>query len=104
MENRASYVWDILSDPETDKEFIWIHDKDEGGKSVTNDMENILCDLLHEGIPIFDLPIMYKDSMKNWDGVKVTRLDRGFKFEFFPLQEKDIVKALNKLFSNESRI
>ncbi len=65
MENRASY------DNWQDINIICIQDLG-ASKSVTNDIENIICDLrqFHHS-DINDRPVMYCDSMGFWDEVVI---------------------------------
>lgn len=48
---------------------IEIVDLDAGGKSVTNDMHNVIADLVAKGVKVDDYLIVYRDSMGRWDGV-----------------------------------
>ena len=56
-------------------ELLYLEDLN-GDKSLTNDMENALTEIsLNEGIDLdrlSSLKIMYRDSMGQWDGVRVT--------------------------------
>jgi hypothetical protein len=56
------------------------------GKSLTNDMTEVLADLHQdEGLPIWDMVIIYRDSTGIWDGVQL--LERGsYKHQFYPIQ------------------
>lgn len=79
---------------------LWI--TDEGGfKSVTNDMENVLEDIMDTvgHVKLRGNKIMYRDSMGIWDGVRVTwsSIDTIECISFFPLTEKDPFKAKDKL-------
>ena len=81
---RAEYGWDVIGD------VLCIEDLN-GAKSVTNDMENILRDLLHD----ISMPrkIIYKDSMGVWDGVDFTN---GM-VRFYSLNERRMEDALAKV-------
>lgn len=81
------------------EEVLCIVDLDTGGKSVTNDIDNILKKLQKEnGIDLYAQPIMYCDSMKIWDGIQVDRVGRtGFYTSFFSLNERDESTALAKI-------
>jgi len=53
---------------------ILIMDEDLGGKSVTNNIVNVLKDIsLNEGINPATYNIAYKDSMGYWDGVLLSK-------------------------------
>lgn len=86
---------------------LWIRDLG-GIKSVTNDMENVLADIVTDlNSHIHDYHIMYLDSMKIWDGIRITRIEaspvKKFKrlgFEFFSINEKDFEKAKQKLLNS----
>lgn len=95
--NRSKYQYEVF------RNVLCI--TDEGGyKSVTNDMENVLQDILNDieaGEEKFDMSkgkIMYKDSMGIWDGVNVTLSGSKISgISFYPLTEKDFNKALEKI-------
>jgi hypothetical protein len=86
---RAAYDWDI------DKDVLWIEDLG-GAKSVTNDMGNILQDLIRAGVNLPKYRIMYKDSDGTWDGVRIQVANPVF-FVFFMLNEKNYELAKSKL-------
>ena len=85
---------------------LWIRDVG-GYKSVTNDMENVLADILKEmGRNMMEYFIIYQDSMRIWDGVQITNISTGkadefrrIKFSFFSVNERDFEKAKLKLLS-----
>ena len=55
-----------------DGEVIWIKDKSDGSRTVTNDAENVICEIaaeLHE--PITNFAIMYRDTENVWDEIKI---------------------------------
>lgn len=59
-----------------------------GFKSVTNDIENILNDIIKaEQLNIWNFKIMYKDSMGIWDGIKITSVN-SFTITFFSINER----------------
>jgi 3-mercaptopyruvate sulfurtransferase SseA len=60
--NRSKYVF------EQEGSFVFIEDLDEG-KSVTNDVENVVRDLAEEGIDVDRSIIVYKDTSGTWDGI-----------------------------------
>lgn len=62
----ADYTWGI------DGEIIWIKDNSNGSRTVTNDSENVICEIaaeLHE--PITNFAIMYRDTESVWDEIKI---------------------------------
>jgi hypothetical protein len=86
---KADYEYDLAGD------ILWIIDRG-GYKSVTNDMENILREIGEVIGPdqLRKKKIMYRDSMQIWDGV---RLSENGVVSFFPLTERDSMKAREKL-------
>jgi hypothetical protein len=84
---------------DTDGLVLWIKDMDLGGKSVTNDMENVLQRIIDEGTNIYNYRIMYRDSSGTWDGVTVSKTVKRIKFSFFAISEKDYDRAKSKLLS-----
>lgn len=88
---RADYDYDLAGD------VLWIIDRG-GFKSVTNDIENVLKDIEAVIGPenLKRKKIMYRDSMEIWDGVRVS--ENGV-VSFFPLTERDAMKAREKLLS-----
>lgn len=79
-----------------------IYDNDRGGKSVTNDIENVLAELISSHGNIASYKIMYKDSQGVFDGVQVNA-QGGFE-SFFPIHEFDEAKALQKLRDRNQKI
>ena len=72
---------------------ITIIDHD-GGKSVTNDAENVIADLAAD----FDLSryrVIYKDTRGIWDQMLVDRTGRFVGFS--SINERDLPAALSKL-------
>lgn len=91
--NRAQYDYEVFQG-------VLIIEDLGGYKSVTNDMENVLNDIIkaHPEEDISRRKIMYKDSMGIWDGVTVKlHGNRVSSVSFYPLTEKDFLKALNKV-------
>lgn len=81
--NRSDYSFGI------DGPVLWIVDNN-GPKSVTNDMENVLAELAKTNV-LTNYRIMYKDSMGIWDGVKPNPVT------FFPITETEYRKAKEKI-------
>lgn len=72
---------------------ISIIDLDKGGRSVTNDMENVIQDLKAILGDLSGYAIIYKDSMGIWDGVRID----GRCIEFYSLNETQQEKAAQRL-------
>lgn len=72
--------------------YIWIVDADLGNKSVTNDIENVVNDIIdHEEIEDHSqIMIVYMDSERIWDGWD--HLHR----QFVPLRADSAISAMNK--------
>lgn len=64
------------------------------GKTVTNDIDNVLIDLQRIYGPLGEYKIMYKDTQGIYDGI---RHDNGRFLGFVSLNEKDGMVAYNKL-------
>jgi len=80
-------------DYRVDGDVIAITDNDKG-RSVTNDLVNVLADLAGEGIDLSQYKIMYRDTSGIWDGIGH---DGGTFTGFFPLTEHDYLTARAKL-------
>lgn len=75
---------------------ICIIDLDQGGKSVTNDIDNVLVRIQRDDkLDIFIHPIIYRDSMGVWDGVNVDRVHHTT--NFFAIGTKNQTEALRLL-------
>jgi len=74
-------------------ETILIIDKNIGGRSVTNNISNVLKDISYkEGIDPKIYNIAYKDSMGNWDGVLLSNNGMA---SFYPIRknnENDVIE------------
>ena len=84
---RANYTYTI------EGSVIAIIDLDQGSKSVTNDMENVLDDIRAEIGDLGGYSVIYRDSLGRWDGV---RLERGV-VEFYSLNEANPEGAARRL-------
>lgn len=62
---RSDYTLHIVSG------VIAVQDLNQGGMSVTNDIENVITDLKRRGIDFSDKLFVYRDSEGFWDGVLV---------------------------------
>lgn len=72
---------------------IAIVDLDQGSKSVTNDIENVLADIRTELGDLAGYAVIYQDSMGRWDGVR----QKGHSVEFYSLNERDQQQAASRL-------
>jgi hypothetical protein len=90
--------YDYYIDRENASPVLVIIDLDRGGKSVTNNIKAILNSIA--AVENFDLtmPIIYKDSDGNYDGV---RIDESGTISFYPLvigqcvtNEHEAIKAV----------
>ncbi len=84
---RADYTYTV------EGSVIAIIDLDQGSKSVTNDIENVLDDIRAKIGDLAGYSVIYRDSMGRWDGV---RLERGV-VEFYSLNETDPERAAARL-------
>ncbi|WP_020396613.1 DUF6011 domain-containing protein [Thiolinea disciformis] len=76
---------------------ICIIDLDQGGKSVTNDMENVLATVHRDyDLDVFNDPVIYRDSLGVWDGVSVATGQRYYHAGFYSLNELDRTTAILK--------
>ena len=60
------------------------------GRSVTNDVENVIADLVANGIDVTRSHVIYQDSEGYWDGIRV--LDQKFA-GFFPIRARELNDA-----------
>ncbi len=80
-------------------ETLVIYDADIGGKSVTNDMENVLMRIIKEiGKPDHDTPVVYMDSQGDFAGVLYWPVTRQVKFIGLgdTTNEKEAVEAMQQ--------
>lgn len=84
---RADYTYTI------EGSVIAIVDLDQGSKSVTNDMEDVLNDIRVEIGDLSGYSVIYRDSEGQWDGV---REERGA-YHIYPLGEHDPERAAARL-------
>lgn len=84
---RADYTYTV------EGPVIAIVDLDQGSKSVTNDMENVLNDIRSELGDLAGYAVIYQDSMGRWDGVRLA----GRSVEFYSLNETDPERAASRL-------
>lgn len=70
-----------------------IEDSDLGNLSVTNDIQNVLT-AIKKDLEFLPETIIYRDSEGNFDGVDH---DKGKFIKFYPVNESDLEKALEKV-------
>lgn len=70
-----------------------IEDSDLGNLSVTNDIQNVLT-AIKKDLEFLPETIIYRDSEGNFDGVDH---DKGKFIRFYPVNDTDIEKALEKV-------
>jgi hypothetical protein len=79
------------------KNVVWIEDIGVNTRSVTNDMEAVLNDIMRKtDINIADYKVVYKDSQGNWDGVTPHLNNDGKVIDvgFYPLRTRDKKTAI----------
>lgn len=64
--NRADYTYTVEED------FVCIIDMNRGDRSVTNDAENVIQDLVRDGVDLSVRRVIYKDSEGIWDELLVS--------------------------------
>lgn len=84
---RADYTYTV------EGSVIAIVDLDQGGRSVTNDIENVLDDIQAELGSLSGYAVIYRDSSGQWDGV---RIERGV-MHIYGLGESDPERAAARL-------
>lgn len=78
------------------RDFIMIEDKDQGGKSLTNDIHRVVGVIAKkENINPVEHYIIYRDSMGFWDGYEFATMT------FFPLRTDHWLKAALKAITYE---
>ncbi len=81
---------------------IEIVDLNAGGKSVTNDIEEVIRTLDQADVRLNDAPLVYQDSTGSWDGVAIDALSnvRGDRYVFCcfaPLRETTGIAAAESM-------
>lgn len=87
IETRSDWVWKLklLKYADEEVEVILIMDMDLGGMSVTNDIESVIQALRADlPRPPAEFPIIYRDSMQNWDEVILDHVSRFKTFAALP--------------------
>lgn len=85
---RSDYTYTV------EENLIAIVDLDQGNRSVTNDIENVLADLRADVGDLGGYFVIYRDSMGRWDGVR--QRPSGL-VDFYPLGETDPEQAARRL-------
>lgn len=84
---RASFTYSVSPD-----HILQITD-DVAGKSVTNDIANVLRAVSQDlGHPLTGYRVIYRDTMGTWDGVELNA--RGEFSRFYPIGTTDQAEAL----------
>ena len=79
------------------EDVLVIYDCDQGGRSVTNDIQNVLSTVGDEIGGIGHRPVIYRDSSKTFDGI----YHQGERFAgFYPVNETVLEAALAKVRSS----
>jgi hypothetical protein len=86
-EPRANYSYEIHGN------VIAIIDPDDGGKSVTNDAENVIADFAANGFDLSKYRVIYRDTRGIWDEMLVR--DGAF-VDFRSINERELSDALAK--------
>jgi len=87
MKTNSDYVYYLKG------KVLIIEDSDLGNRSVTNDIQNVL-QAIKTDLDFLPETIIYKDSLGNFDGVSH---DKGKFIKFYPVNDTDIEKALEKV-------
>lgn len=67
----------------------------DGGRSVTNDVDNVIDDLTQQGFDLLKYRIIYRDTRGIWDQLLVDRT--GHFAGFSSINERDLSAALARL-------
>lgn len=90
--NRSDYAYHINS--KHGQQALVIEDLDRGGMSVTNNIEAIIAEIADEiGTSIYQMPIVYRDSEGQYDGINGEKLRSDTFYGIGAKEEKDAVKA-----------
>jgi hypothetical protein len=88
MERKAKADFNYRTTEKHGIKFLLIEDTDCGGRSVTNDIENVVEDIKAE-TDITDHVIIYMDSDGNWDGWSPTK-------GFYPVGGQNDEEAMDR--------
>jgi hypothetical protein len=90
--NRSDYAYHINS--KHGKQVLAIEDLDRGGMSVTNNIEAVIAEIADEiGTSIYQMPIVYRDSEGQYDGINGEKLRSDTFYGIGANEERDAVKA-----------
>jgi hypothetical protein len=90
--NRSDYAYHINS--KHGQQALVIEDLNRGGMSVTNNIEAIIAEIADEiGTSIYQMPIVYRDSEGQYDGINGEKLRSDTFYGIGAKEEKDAVKA-----------
>lgn len=79
-------------------EILSIEDLDQGGMSVTNNIEGILAKIEHdEKRNLIDYKIIYKDTENNWDEIIPSKFHDEYHVDFNFLGAKTELEAIRKI-------
>jgi hypothetical protein len=67
----------------------------DGGRSVTNDVENVIDDLTRQGFDLSRYRVIYRDTRGIWDQLLIDRT--GHFAGFGSINERDLSAALARL-------
>lgn len=97
MKKKSNYDFKIIED------YLLIVDNDYGSESahtsVTNNMEQVLTEILATGVDITKFKIVYRDSRLNWDQVEVKSIKQNIvKYVDFLLDQYTDQEFFDNLF------
>ena len=84
----ADYDYEMINDT------VVIYDLDQGNATVTNDVEYVLETIKQEVPDLGSKKVIYQDSEKTFDGIKVN--EQGRFIGFYSINEKKLENALAK--------
>lgn len=84
---RADYSYSV------EEGVVCIVDHD-NGKSVTNDADNVIDDLVKAGIDVSGMPVIYRDTEGYWDQLLVS--ESRF-VDFASIHERERIAAIRKV-------
>ena len=93
-----TYTYPADYDVKIINDVVVIYDLDQGNASVTNDIRNVLSSIHQNLTDLTKKKIIYRDSEKIFDGIKI---NENAKFSYFyPIREKELNQALIKINSD----
>lgn len=85
---RAAFTYELRGN------VVCIVDQDEG-RSVTNDVENVLADIARDGVDLREYRVIYRDTLGIWDEIVLTKAGRYKTFK--SLNARELGEALAKV-------